>query len=83
MMMRLNRFGSSWRFWWKPSSQGFLSVKRREKGVQAPIAAAAQEMVAEAPQAEEAADQTSEAAEEPEAEATVPVPAPRLNRGGC
>ena len=51
-------------------------AKQEKAGVQAPTAAAAQEMVAEAPQAEEAADQTSEAAEEPEAEAPAPVPAP-------
>ena len=52
-------------------------AKQENAGVQTPAATAAQEMVAEAPQAEEeAAEQAPEAAEEPEAEAPAPVPVP-------
>ena len=52
-------------------------AKQENAGVQTPVATAAQEMVAEAPQAEEeAADQAPEAAEEPEAEVPVPPAQP-------
>ncbi len=58
-------------------------AKQEKAGVQTPATAVAQEMAAEAPQAEEAADQSSEAAEEPEAEAPAPVPAPPAQPKGA